>query len=153
MLKNMIFLVLIALTAMAITSCAGVKSAAVPLAQAAPLSAIQVDQQTGPSTITVVGEGKVSLEPDMATINVGAEAREDTVAEARAEVEATMTNILDALKEKDISEKDIQTSHYVIHYEREPLPMAGPGSEPSFRQAYYVSNMVRVIIRDVEMGR
>jgi hypothetical protein len=104
-----------------------------------------------PRTITVVGEGEISLEPDMATINVGAEARASTVAEAKTEVETIMAAVAEALHRAGISERDIKTSHYVIHYEREPRPAVMPENATlELRDAYYVSNVVHVTIRDVE---
>ena len=46
--------------------------------KSAPAPAAQVESPSVPRNITVVGEGVLSLKPDMATINVGAEARADT---------------------------------------------------------------------------
>jgi hypothetical protein len=103
-------------------------------------------------TITVVGEGKISLEPDMATINVGAESRADTATEAKSEVETIMAAVSEALQQMSIAEKDIQTSHFIIHYEREPLSFMPDGGPQEFREYYYVSNMVRVAVRDVELA-
>jgi len=104
--------------------------------------------------ITVVGEGTVKLVPDVAEINVGAEALADTVSEAKAQVDAQMAAILDVLKEMGIAEKDIQTSHYSIYYERDPFYAVPRGeaemnSEP--QGAYRVSNMLRVTVRNLEM--
>jgi hypothetical protein len=124
------------LLAASLVACTGV--AAVPESPAAPRA------------ITVVGEGTVSLEPDLATINVGAEARADTVSEAKAEVDAQMEAIAAALQEAGVEEKDIQTSHYSIYYEQEPMAVAPGESAPRNRGGYRVSNMVRVTVRDVD---
>jgi uncharacterized protein YggE len=101
--------------------------------------------------ITVVGVGKVSLVPDIARINVGAEARASTVAEAKTEVDRQIDAIMAVLKELGIADKDIQTSHYGIYFEREPFPGAmregGLAQEP--QGAYRVSNMLQVTVRDV----
>jgi uncharacterized protein YggE len=105
-------------------------------------------------SITVVGVGKVSLVPDIAQINVGAEAAASTVSEAKAEVDRQMAAIAAALAETGVAEKDIQTSQYSIYYEREPVPVARPApSEEGLAVssgAYRVSSMLQVTVRDVD---
>jgi uncharacterized protein YggE len=103
-----------------------------------------------PRTITVVGVGKISLQPDMATVSIGVETRASTVSEAKAEVDVRMAAVVAALQEAGIAEKDIQTSQYSIHYEREPLPMLREGPVLKDQDGYRVSNVVRVTVRDVE---
>lgn len=139
MSKKIKLLSLVALLAVSVAACT--------TAKAAPGS----ESPAAARTITVVGEGKVSLMPDIATINVGAEARADTASEAKAEVDARMAAIAAALQEAGVAEKDIQTSHYSIHYEQEPMPsMLREGPAPENQGGYRVSNMVQVIVRDVE---
>jgi hypothetical protein len=108
------------------------------------------ESPAAPRAITVIGEGKVSLKPDLAMINVGAEARANTVSEAKAEVDAQMAAIAAALEEAGVDEKDIQTSHYSIYYEQEPMPVMSEGSALENRGGYRVSNMVQVTVRDVD---
>ena len=139
---------LLIIATLAILLIAGIAAVALPRAesQAAPASAAQDPART----ITVVGTGKVSLVPDIAQVNVGSEARADTVSEAKAEVDRQMEAIHAALEEKGIDEKDIQTSHYSIHYERDPMQVMkeGPGGEGP--GGYRVSNLLRVTVRDVQ---
>jgi hypothetical protein len=120
--------------------------AACTAVEAAPRS----ESPAAPRAITVIGEGKVSLKPDLAMINVGAEARANTVSEAKAEVDAQMASIAAALEEAGVDEKDIQTSHYSIYYEQEPMPVMPEGSALENRGGYRVSNMVRVTVHDVD---
>lgn len=136
-------LMLVALLGVSVAACTAVKAAPESEAQAAASPA-------GARIITVVGEGKVSLKPDIATINVGAEARAATVSEAKAEVDAQMAAIIAALEEVGVAEKDIQTSHYGIYFEREPMPVLGEGTAARVQGGYVVSNMVQVTVRDVE---
>jgi len=120
-------------------------------ANAAPPVAPEPTGQETVRYITVVGKGEVSLTPDIAQVNVGAEATAETVSEAKAEVDSRMEAILAALKEMGIAEKDIQTSQYSIYYEREPV--FGPAREESSSEAgglYRVSNMLNVTIREIE---
>ena len=69
------------------------------------------NQQAG---IWVTGWGKVTLEPDLALLSLGVEARADTVEEARTETAVAMTGIISALRAKGIADKDIQTRFFNI---------------------------------------
>ena len=108
-------------------------------------------QMQAQRAITVVGVGKVSLVPDIAQINVGAEARASTVTEAKAEVDGQIDAIMAVLVELGVADKDIQTSHYGIYYERESVmgPVREGGPVQEMQGAYRVSNMLQVTVRDV----
>jgi uncharacterized protein YggE len=84
-----------------------------------------------PGTITVVGEGKVTLEPDIARITIGVETVTSTVKDASEQNRAAVESVLAALAEQGIAEEDMQTSGFSIYAER-------------------VSNNVMVTIRDLE---
>lgn len=105
-----------------------------------------------PRTITVVGEGKVSIDPDIARANIGVDIVGDSVEAATGEAEETMTAMLEALEAQGIAEQDIQTAGFNIWLER---PYGG-GPEPlSLNQAeaetiYHVNNNVTVTIRDLD---
>jgi hypothetical protein len=60
-----------------------------------------------------------------------------------------MDCITAVLHEAGVDTKDIQTSHYYIHYEREPVPVMGDTPVSETEGAYMVSNMFLVTIRDV----
>jgi hypothetical protein len=116
-------------------------------------AAIQAQDAQGPQrTLTVVGLGKVKLVPDIAEINVGAEARAPSVTAAKQDTDQQIAAIVDALKELGIADADIQTSHYSIHFEREPTPMVREGPTTEEKGAYRVSNMLRVTVRDVDQA-
>lgn len=118
-------------------------------AQAAP-QAVQSAGQDVARTITVVGSGQVSLTPDMAQVNVGVEVRGASVAEAKAEVDRRMAAILAALVDLGVAEKDIQTAHYSIHYEREAFAMPREEGVAEAAGVYRVSNMLNVEVRDLD---
>jgi hypothetical protein len=102
-------------------------------------------------TITVVGEGTVSIKPDIAKVSVGVETSAETVSEAVADNEAQMEAILAALKAAGIEEKDIQTTNYTIYLERYPeQPVGAESSTSEQKPVYRVSNMVTVTVRDLE---
>ena len=136
-------LVVLALLAAVVAGCAAT--------QAAPQAAPSAASQELSRYITVVGRGKVSLVPDVAEINVGAEASGSTVSEAKAEVDGRMEAIVVALKEMGVTDEEIQTSHYSIYYEREPYyPVAREEGPQEAEGVYRVSNMLRVTIKEIE---
>ncbi len=107
-------------------------------------------------TITVVGQGKVNVKPDVARAQIGVEVFAPTVKEATTKNREQMMAVQAALLKVGIAEKDIQTSNYSINFEQSSgLPMMmEPGikgsatTEPQGR--YRVSNMVEVVIRDLD---
>jgi uncharacterized protein YggE len=146
-MKKLHPLLVLALLAVAVIGCTTVQAA--PPLQDAPAA------PDTPRKITVVGQGKVSLVPDVARINVGAEERAASVSEAKASVDRQIAAITSALSELGVEAKDIQTNHYSIHYEREPpMPMhvMSENMEGPDREGYRVSNMLRVTVRDVEQA-
>lgn len=66
-------------------------------------------------TVSVTGEGKLDLTPDMATINVGAESRASSATEATAQNNETIQKIIEKMKSLGVEEKDILTSNYNIY--------------------------------------
>ncbi|RIK51157.1 MAG: hypothetical protein DCC57_10990 [Chloroflexi bacterium] len=96
--------------------------------------------------ITVVGEGKVSIEPDIARVTIGVETVKNTVQEASAENKTTVEAVLAALRAQGIEDKDIQTSGFSIYADR--YGPEGPLAEGDVR--YRVSNNVMVVIRNLE---
>jgi uncharacterized protein YggE len=139
---------IVALVALSLAACTAVQASARQEALAGPVPVAQTDSPQSTRNIMVVGEGKVSLKPDIATINVGSEARADTASEAKSEVDAQMDSVLTALQEAGVAEEDIRTSHYSIHYDQQPMPLMREGPVP--QAGYRVSSMVQVTVRDVE---
>jgi uncharacterized protein len=110
-----------------------------------PVPQVQVSAAI-PGTITVVGEGKVTLEPDIARVTIGVETVTDTVKDASDQNRAAVEAVLAALVEQGIAEEDIQTSGFSIFAER--FGPEGPLAEGDVR--YRVSNNVMVTIRDLD---
>ena len=147
-MKKIKELFIIALLAISLVACSTARAA--PQVETGA-QVVPVTTSDGvPRTITVVGVGKVNLVPDIAQINVGAEARAATVAEAKAEVDRQIAAIAAALAEMGIADQDIQTSHYSIHYEREPVSVVREGPAGESQGGYRISSMLRVTIRDIE---
>jgi uncharacterized protein YggE len=53
-----------------------------------------------------------------------------------------------------VPDKDIQTSHYGIYFEREPYPLPAREGGPALegQGVYHVSNMLEVTVRDVNLA-
>ncbi len=64
--------------------------------------------------IWVSGTGEVTVTPDIAILQVGVEAQEDTVSEAMEKATEAMANVGTALIDSGIESKDIQTQYFNI---------------------------------------
>lgn len=64
--------------------------------------------------ITVIGQGEAVGQPTQANASVGVEISAATVSEATRQNEAIVAQIMAALAQQGIEEKDIQTSNYNV---------------------------------------
>lgn len=101
------------------------------------------NQQQG---IWVTGEGKVMAVPDIATVRLGIEAQEATVAEAQTQASEAMERVMTALEDSGVAEKDIQTQYFRIDQITRWDELMGQEVIIGYR----VSNMVTAKIRDVD---
>ncbi len=113
-------------------------------------SAEEAASYSSAETITVVGQGSVSVQPDIARVSIGVETSAESVSEAVSDNQAKMESILSALNEIGVEDKDIQTMHYSIQLDRYPEPMPLAESASEVQPVYRVSNMVNVTVRDLE---
>lgn len=70
-------------------------------------------------TFSVTGEGKVSVPPDIAIVNVGVQAQATTVQAAQDLLNKNMNAVSAAVKATGVDAKDIQTSGYNINPEQD----------------------------------
>ena len=100
-------------------------------------------QNTG---IWVTGRGEVMAVPDIAELSLGVEARADTVSEAQAQASEAMDQVMQALQDNGVAEKDIQTQRFSIY------PMTRWIEEKDKEEiiGYRVTNMVLAKIREVD---
>ena len=100
-------------------------------------------QQKG---IWVNGEGKVMAAPDIATLRLGIEAQETSVAQAQTIAIEAMGNVMKALTENGVAKKDIQTQRLSIQrvtkWDRDKAQEVVIG--------YRVTNIVTAKIRDID---
>lgn len=99
-------------------------------------------------TITVVGEGKVKVEPDSARVNIGVEVMRPTVREASDANEALIDSVIAAVQGAGVAEEDIQTSGFSV-YSVYAQRFGPNGPLPEEEVNYRVSNNVNVTVRDL----
>ena len=93
--------------------------------------------------VQVAGYGKATGVPDVATLSLGVEVIDDTVAEARRRAAESLQEVKEALTKKGIAEADIGTSHFRI---RPDYDYSQEGGRTLI--GYRVSNGLRVTVRD-----
>jgi hypothetical protein len=107
------------------------------------LSGIFSQQNTG---IWVTGEGKVSVTPDIAILNLGVEAQAASVAEAQTQAATAMTAVIAELDNHGVAKKDIQTRQFSIY----PVRRWAEEKGEEILIGYRVTNTVTVKIRKVD---
>ncbi len=100
-------------------------------------------QQTG---IWVSGEGKVTTVPDIATLRLGIEAQETSVAVAQSKAAEAMDKVMTALTKNGVVKKDIKTQYFSIS----KVTKWDNTKQEEIVVGYRVSNMVTAKIRDID---
>jgi len=107
---------------------------------------------SGQAGIWVNGHSMIDVEPDLAILMLGVEARELTVAEARDAAAGAMTALREALTGLGVAEDDIVTTSFSISPQTvwvEVKDSIGTHGEPRIT-GYIVSNSLRVKIRNLD---
>lgn len=110
--------------------------------------AIDVQDQ---NQITVSGEGKVYVKPDVALINLGVLTQAETVADATEAGVEKMNDVIEAVKAMGVETKDIQTTNYNLtpNYESAPVIYSVPyRGTSSVIIGYTLSQTAEIKIRD-----
>ena len=109
-------------------------------------SDIKVNLNSQQEGIWVNGRGEVSAVPDVATLSLGIESREASVAEAQSRAYEAMDRVMKALTDNGVVKKDIQTQYFnvskVIRWDNE--------NEREVVIGYRVTNMVTAKIRELD---
>ncbi|MFC1949429.1 SIMPL domain-containing protein [Chloroflexota bacterium] len=100
-------------------------------------------QQQG---IWVSGEGEVSIVPDIAILRLGIEVEKSSVAEVQTQATEAMDEVMTALTQSGVAEKDIQTQYFSIYQ----VTRWDSDKQEEVVTGYRVTNMVTARIRDVE---
>lgn len=105
-----------------------------------------------PRTLTAVGEGRVRVEPDLAVVRLGVEARAERLDDATAEVARRMQAVLGRLAALGVDAARVRTVQYAI----EPMTILprGAADETARIAGYRVTNVVQLEVADVRgVGR
>jgi uncharacterized protein YggE len=119
-------------------------SSSSPSGASGATASFQASDGSGSQGISVGGEGRVSVAPDMALLSIGASAKEDTVAAANSAVQAAMDRLLSSLRANGVAEEDIQTSQFTINPEYDYQL-----SEPRLT-GYRVTHTLQVKVRNID---
>jgi uncharacterized protein YggE len=99
----------------------------------------------GPVTgINVTGEGRVTVEPDLARLNLGVEVTEDNADLALVNANGAMENLMSVLDEAGVADEDIQTTGITVQ------PIYNYNGPTPVIESYVASNTVDVKVRDLE---
>ena len=95
---------------------------------------------SAPRTVSVDGEGRVAVKPDLAYAVFGVDTANASLAQAQAENNQRMSAVLDKLKARGLQDRDLQTVGFSVspQYDRDGRP-----------NGYRVSNGVRATVRDL----
>jgi len=100
-------------------------------------------QQEG---IWVSGQGKVTAVPDIATLSLGIEAQEASVADAQSKATEAMNKVMDALTSNGMAKKDIQTQYFNI----QKVTRWDDKNQQEVVIGYRVTNTVTAKIRNID---
>ena len=99
--------------------------------------------------ITEAGEGRSSIAPDMAILQLSVVKDAKTAREALDANNKTMAEVLAALKDGGIAERDLQTSGFSVNPQYNYPPNNDGGNRPPELIGYQVANGVSVRVRDL----
>jgi uncharacterized protein len=108
-----------------------------------PVAGAPTDTTPAAHTITVSANGKVTVVPDVARLNLGVTITRSTVKAARADAAKSMTGIIAAVKAQGVADKDIQTTNLSLY------PQYGSGSAPKV-VGYQISEQIEITVRDLD---
>lgn len=102
----------------------------------------QDDASTTPDTLTVYGQGKVAVAPDIAYVTLGYENSAPSPQAAQTANTERMGQITAAIREMGVAEDDIQQTQFNVYQEYYY------GDTPD-AQSYRVSNIIKITVRQV----
>ncbi len=110
------------------------------------LSSNVLADEIRPRTVSVSGSGEISAEPDLARVTLGIEARRPTLAEARAEVTASVDRVLKLTRDLRIDPKLVNATRVQV----QPEYNWNPKDRKRTLLGYIVSRQIQVELRDLE---
>jgi len=136
--------VVVAVAALAVGLVAGPVLASVAAPHQYATTNAATTDATREHTITVGGEGKVTVKPDIAHVQLGVQVQKPTAKAARDAAAAAMSNVVAAIKKLGVDDKDIQTTQVSLNAVYDYPANAAP-----VLRAYQLTNQVVVTVRDL----
>lgn len=99
--------------------------------------------ETQIKTINVSGQGKVSVAPDIAYIQLGVQTQDNSVKQAQAKNAEALQKVYDALEKEHIKKEDIQTVSFYVN------PIYTWDQNKQVFQGYQVEHLLRITDRDL----
>ena len=112
---------------------------------AALTPALASDDEAPKRTISLNGTGTVKLAPDIVTISTGVESEAVVAKDALAKNTASMTKVIEELKQSGIEARDIQTTNFSV----EPRYDIRDEDKAPKLVGYHVTNSVFITVRDI----
>ena len=97
--------------------------------------------------LLVHGQGIIQVTPDVAIVQLGVEHRAATVAEAMAANNEAVANVLRALAQTQIADRDVQTMELNVHRMTQRIPRTDDRAIEE--EVFVVRNIVQARIRDL----
>jgi uncharacterized protein YggE len=121
---------------------------AAALALPASFSVPAFAQDIQPPTLGVTGTGEVSVAPDMATLRIGVETRDDSAAAAVAANNEAAQAIIATVKENGVADADIQTANFSVSPVYDEASFQSPTGPRII--GYQAMNQVVARVRDLD---
>jgi uncharacterized protein YggE len=100
----------------------------------------------GVPTVSVSGHGQVTVPPDTASVSMGIDVIQPTLAEAQKQATAQATAVIAALKAAGIADEDIQTDYFSVNILRDYSENADPTQITGFE----IMNQLQLTVRDTD---
>jgi uncharacterized protein YggE len=103
--------------------------------------------ESGPATISVTGQGRITAPPDMATISTGVITEAEAPEAALSANNAVVSALFQSLNDSGIADRDRQTSNFSVspRYSRVRNETGSPEID-----GYRVSNQITITVRDLD---
>ena len=117
------------------------------LVKAQDMATPETTMAAGVPTVSVSGHGQVNVPPDTASVSIGIDVIQPTLAEAQEQATAQATTLIEALKAAGIADEDIQTAYFSVNLLRDYSENADPTKITGFE----IMNQLQLTVRDTDM--
>jgi uncharacterized protein YggE len=136
------------------------------LVRAQDLATPEAAMAAGVPTVSVSGHGEVTVPPDTASVSIGIDVIQPTLAEAQAQATTQATAVIEALIAAGIADEDIQTAYFSVNILRDydaVAPAVAPADatvgataesenvDPTQITGFEILNQLQVTVRDTDM--